>query len=96
MRPDGEAVHYGYELKIDRPRTLVFSWFPSEEEEQEKNSLVTLTLEPLGSGCRVTLVHRMNIRWAEWVPQTEKGWSLMLQQIALSLSTPAPPSPPPV
>ncbi|MBL0939498.1 MAG: SRPBCC domain-containing protein [Gemmatimonadaceae bacterium] len=85
MRADGEAVHWGYYREIDRPRKLVFTWFTSEEEERENNSVVTLTIEPLASGCRATIVHSMDVRWAEWVPQTEKGWSLMLRQIALHL-----------
>ena len=57
MREEGEAVHWGYYLEIDRPRKLVFTWFTSEEEEQENNSVVTLTIEPLANGCRATIVH---------------------------------------
>lgn len=81
MREDGEAIHWGYYVEIDRPRKLVFTWFTSEEEEREDNSLVTLTIEPFGEGCRATIVHRMDARWAEWVSQTEQGWSFMLGQI---------------
>lgn len=86
MREDGEAVHWGYYLEIDRPRKLVFSWFTSEEEEQENNSVVTLTIEPLASGCRATIVHSMDERWAEWVKQTEKGWATMLSQIDMDVA----------
>lgn len=86
MREDGEAVHWGTYLEIDRPRKLVFTWFTSEEEERENSSLVTLTIEPLDSGCRATIVHSMDERWAEWVKQTEKGWDTMLGQIALQLA----------
>ncbi|AMS42498.1 SRPBCC family protein [Aminobacter aminovorans] len=83
MREDGEAVHWGYYLEIDRPRKLVFTWFTSEEEEQENNSLVTLTIEPLDNGCRATIVHSMDERWAEWAKQTAAGWAFMLRQIDL-------------
>jgi uncharacterized protein YndB with AHSA1/START domain len=86
MRDEGEAIHWGYYLEIDRPRKLVFTWFTSEEEEQENNSVVTLTIEPIAGGCRATIVHSMDARWAEWVQQTETGWSFMLRQIAMELA----------
>lgn len=81
MREDGEAVHWGTYLEIDRPRKLVFTWFTSEEEEKENNSVVALNIEPRGTGCRATIVHSMDERWTEWVKQTEKGWGVMLGQI---------------
>lgn len=87
MREDGEAVHWGTYLEIDRPRRLVFTWFTSEEEERENNSVVTLTIEPRGTGCRATIVHSMDERWAEWVKQTEKGWSTMLGQVEAELAS---------
>lgn len=86
MRDDGEAVHWGTYKVIDRPRKLVFTWFTSEEEEQEDNSTVTLTLEPRGLGCVATVVHRMDARWAEWIKQTEKGWGVMLAKVELQCS----------
>lgn len=89
MREAGEAVHWGYYLEFDRPRKLVFSWFTSEEDEQENSSLVTLTLEPLAGGCRATIVHSMDERWAEYVKRTEMGWSAMLRKIDAVLATEA-------
>ena len=82
MREDGEAVHWGTYLEIDRPRRLVCTWFTSTEDEQEDNSVVTVTIEPDGEGCVATIVHRMDARWAEYISQTEQGWSGMLDQIA--------------
>lgn len=89
MREDGEAVHWGYYLEIDRPRKLVFTWFTSEEDEQENASVVTLTIEPLVQGCRATIVHTMDARWTEWVKQTAAGWSFMLRQIDTDLAAQA-------
>jgi uncharacterized protein YndB with AHSA1/START domain len=85
MREEGEAVHWGSYLEIDRPRRLVFTWFTSEEEEQENDSVVTLELEPLAGGCRATVVHRMDGRWADYVKQTENAWASMLRQVEAHL-----------
>ena len=82
MREDGEAVHWGTYLQIDRPRKLVFTWFTTEEDEKENNSVVTLTIEPLATGCRATIVHSMDRRWSDYVEQTATGWSMMLGQLA--------------
>ncbi len=86
MRDDGEAVHWGYYLEIDRPRKLVFSWFTSKDEERENSSIVTLTIEPKASGCRATIVHSMDERWAQYVKQTEMGWSTMSRKIEAALA----------
>ena len=92
MREDGEAVHWGTYLEIDRPRRLVFTWFTSTEDEQEDNSVVTVTIEPDGEGCVATIVHRMDARWAEYISQAEQGWSGMLSQIAAMMRTQSDPS----
>ena len=92
MREDGEAVHWGTYLEIDRPRRLVFTWFTSTEDEREDNSVVTVTIEPDGEGCVATIVHRMDARWAEHISQAEQGWSGMLSQIAAMMRTQSDPS----
>ena len=81
MREGVEMVHWGTYLEIDRPRKLVFTWFTSNEEEQENSSVVTLTIEPDGDSCVATIVHNMDAKNAEYVPQCEKGWGGMLGQI---------------
>ena len=89
MREDGEAVHWGTYLEIDRPRRLVFTWFTSTEDEQEDNSVVTVTIEPDGEGCVATIVHRMDTKWAEYISPAEQGWSGMLSQIAAMMRNPS-------
>lgn len=64
----------------------MFTWFTSEDEEEANNSVVTLTIEPLADGCRATIVHSMDGRWADWVKQTERGWAFMLEQIDVDFS----------
>jgi len=85
MREDGEAVHWGTYLEIDRPRKLVFTWFTSEEDEQANNSVVTLIIEPDSDGCVATIVHAMDAKWAAYIKQTEQGWSGMLGNIGRRL-----------
>jgi uncharacterized protein YndB with AHSA1/START domain len=81
QREDGEAVHWGYYRVINRPTELSFTWFTSEEEEEENTSVVTMTIDRTDDGCVVQLVHSMDARWAEWIKQTERGWTVMLTKI---------------
>ncbi|MCT7376162.1 SRPBCC family protein [Chelativorans salis] len=78
MREEGEAVHWGSYLAIDRPRKLVFTWFTSEEEEKKGISTVTITIEPDGQGALLTLLHEMDSQWAEYEEQITTGWTQML------------------
>lgn len=86
MRDGQEAVHWGTYLEIQRPRRIVFGWFTSQEAEKEGSSIVTLTIQPQGDGCRATIVHRMNEEYAEYLERTERGWGGMLKQIGVLLS----------
>lgn len=81
MRPEGEVTHWGTYKVIDRPNKLVFTFFTSDEEELENNSLVTLTFTPTTNGCRVDLHYDMDAKWAEYIAQTENGWKQMLLAI---------------
>lgn len=81
MRDEGEAVHWGTYLVVDRPRRLVFTWFTSEEEERQNTSTVTLTIEPDGNDCVAAIVHEMSAEWAPYVDKVEGGWGRMLSGI---------------
>lgn len=80
QRAEGEAVHFGRYLALERGVRLVFTWFTSDDEAVESTSTVTLSLAPEGTGTRAILEHRMDARWREWIPQTERGWAGMLEQ----------------
>ncbi len=73
LREAGEAVHWGTYLEIDRPRKLVFTWYTSDEEEKENTSVVTLTIKAKDTGCIATIVHTMDDKYTEYIPQTEEG-----------------------
>ena len=80
MRDGTEAKHWGTYLELDRPRKIVFTWITDEKKEDEP-SKVTLSLEPDGQGCIATIVHELDAKWAEYIPQTQKGWSSFLSAI---------------
>jgi uncharacterized protein YndB with AHSA1/START domain len=88
MRDGKEAVHWGTYLAMERPHKLVFNWFTSIEDEKEGTSVVTLTIEPKGSGCVATIVHRMSEKYAQYIERTQLGWSRMLEHLGAHL-TPA-------
>ena len=74
---DGQDVdHIGEYLEIDRPRRLVFTWAIAGEDSDE--SRVVIEIEPLDSGCQLTLSHEMDPAWIEFVDQGKAAWSKML------------------
>lgn len=81
MREGGEAVHWGSYLSIERPHRLVFTWFTNPKDEAENASVVTLTLQPSDTGCVATLRHEMKADYAQYLSQTEQGWSAMLSHV---------------
>lgn len=80
MRDGTEARHWGTYLELDRPRKIAFTWIVDEAEEADP-SKVALTIEPDGEGCIATIVHEMDAKWADFISQTEGGWSGMLRAI---------------
>lgn len=82
MRAEGEAVHWGTYKEMVRPVLLEFTWFTTDEDEKEDMSLVTLTITPQAQSCAATMTHRLPIKYAEYIAQTEMGWGTMLARIA--------------
>ncbi len=80
-RDSSRFVVGGQYREIVRPTRLVFTWWTSPEEEAANLSVVTLVLEPDGTGCIATIVHEMSAEWQDWIPQTSRGWASMLGQI---------------
>lgn len=73
--------HVGEYLKIERPRHLAFTWAVKGFSE-EAPSRVAVDILPVHGGCKLTLVHTLDPRWAEYAPRTEAGWNTMLQALA--------------
>jgi uncharacterized protein YndB with AHSA1/START domain len=84
--PDGErTVHvYGKILEIEANRLLRYTEHPGpsyRENHAELETRITYTLEPIGEGTRLTLVHD---RWPDNHPgyaQTVEAWPMMLSNL---------------
>lgn len=74
----------GRYLAIAPPRRLAFTLqVPRYSDDVGR---VTITTEPLDSGCRLTLVQPTDPGWAD---STRAGWAGILAGLARSLTTPA-------
>lgn len=81
VRRDGEELnHLGRYLELDRPRRLVFTW--GIESESEEESVVTIEITPAEGGCRLTLTHTLDPKWAEYADRTRESWSYMLDKLS--------------
>lgn len=82
-REDQEIDHMGTYREIQRPNRLVFTWGVDVEAGDE--SVVTITIQSTESGCRLTLVHEMDPKWAEYADRTKEGWTYMMEKLAILL-----------
>jgi uncharacterized protein YndB with AHSA1/START domain len=80
MREAGEAKHWGTYRVLDRPHKIEFTFIVDGSEGSDP-SVVTITIEPDGTGCVVTIEHEMAAEWASYVERVEMGWSRMLRAI---------------
>lgn len=78
-RQGAEIDHVGTYLRIERPRTLVFTWGIAGESAGE--SEVHIVILPRGTGCELTLTHDMPAKWAEYADRTRAGWTKMLEAL---------------
>jgi uncharacterized protein YndB with AHSA1/START domain len=78
-RGDQLAEHFGEYLEIDRPRRLVFSFAAMRDAGFTR---VTVTIVPDGDGSRITLLHEMDPRWADYEERTRDGWTKILAGLA--------------
>jgi uncharacterized protein YndB with AHSA1/START domain len=85
---EGRVFHMeGTFVEVDPPRRVVFTWgFVEPEVGVEPGaSVVEVTLEPIGTGTRVHLVHRDLP--ANEVGNHAGGWTRMLDRLAKAVAT---------
>lgn len=79
------ARHWGRYVEIERPRRLVFTWCVDGVDAEDR---VTIEIAPTEDGCRVTITHRMDARFADYGDLTRQGWGMMLDSLAGALDKP--------
>ena len=80
-RGGGIIDHVGQYLEMQRPGRLTFTWAINDHPD-DAPSTVQLDIVGSGNGCRLTLVHSMEAKWADYAARTEQGWATMLDALA--------------
>ena len=75
------AEHHGEYVALDRPRRIAFDFWTSFSEERTR---VTITIEADGEGSLLSLRH--DGVWADYEDRTQKGWAMILGNLAKTLT----------
>ncbi len=76
---EGDYAHTGEYLEIDAPKRLAFTWVSSWAPEGERETRVTVSLDPAGEGkTRLRLVHEDITTWYD---NHEQGWSTIAAKL---------------
>lgn len=79
---NGQPVdHVGQYLEIERPHRLAFTWSVKDDSD-DAPSEVHIEISATGSGCVLTLSHRMDAKWSDYADRTRDGWATMLDALA--------------
>lgn len=73
VRDGSDLVHRGTYREIDRPRRLVFTW--SSPATDHRDSVVTVTFEPLASGSTMVEIQQVGLPDEESRAGHTEGWS---------------------
>jgi uncharacterized protein YndB with AHSA1/START domain len=73
VRDQDEILHHGTYREIDRPSRLVFTW--SSPSTGHRDSVVTVTFEPLESGSTMVELHQVGLPDEEERAGHIEGWS---------------------
>jgi uncharacterized protein YndB with AHSA1/START domain len=77
-------VHTGTYREIDRPRRLVFTW--SSPATQFRESIVTVTFQPLSESATLVEIHQVGLPDTEARASHHAGWSDALRELDRTLS----------
>jgi len=75
------AAHHGEYVALDRPRRIAFDFWTSFSEQRTR---VTITIEADGEGSLLSLRH--DGVWADYEERTQKGWAMILGNLARALT----------
>jgi uncharacterized protein YndB with AHSA1/START domain len=68
-----DYLHRGTYREIERPKRLVFTW--SSDATRHRDSVVTVTFEPTGSGSTVVEIHQEGLPDEESRADHSEGWT---------------------
>jgi uncharacterized protein YndB with AHSA1/START domain len=80
-RDNEDVEHLGTYLEIDRPHRLVFTFGVPKYSPQFTR--VSIDLNPLPTGCELTLTHEGIL--PEWRDSAQEGWGKILDSLATTL-----------
>lgn len=83
-RGQGDALHTGRYLTIERPRRLVFTFSVGSDEPDADR--IEIDFEPAGAGSQITLTHHMKAEWQAYADRTTAGWSMILEGLEAVLN----------
>ena len=79
VQDESDILHQGTYREIDRPSRLVFTW--SSPETGHRDSLVTVSFEPLASGSTIVEIHQVGLPDEESRAGHIEGWSDILAEL---------------
>ena len=79
VRDRAELVHRGTYREINRPNRLVFTW--SSPATDHRDSVVTVTFEPLETGSTMVEIHQVGLPDEESRAGHTEGWSDALAEL---------------
>jgi uncharacterized protein YndB with AHSA1/START domain len=79
VRDREEILHEGTYREIDRPSRLVFTW--SSPSTHHRDSIVTVTFEPLESGSTMIELHQVGLPDEDSSAAHTEGWSDALDNL---------------
>jgi uncharacterized protein YndB with AHSA1/START domain len=79
VRDRSDLVHRGTYREIDRPNRLVFTW--SSPATDHRDSVVTVTFEPLDGGSTMVEIHQVGLPGEEARAGHAEGWSDALDKL---------------
>lgn len=79
VRNGSEILHQGTYREIDRPNRLVFTW--CSPATHHRDSVVTVTFEPLANGSTAVEIHQVGLPDEESRASHTAGWSDALAEL---------------
>lgn len=87
-RAQFDADHVGTFLELARPTRIVFEFAAGKlGEVGPDRTPVTITIEPEGNQCRLTLSHPLPPQFSNFRDKTIQGWQTILNRLAEVLAS---------